>query len=29
LETLLHVGDAGCHLKENCRISRVVVTGAG
>lgn len=28
LETLLRVGDAGCRLKENCRISRLVVTEA-
>lgn len=25
LETLLHVGSAGCNLKENCRVSRVLV----
>lgn len=25
LETLLEVGEAGCNLKENCRISRVVL----
>lgn len=29
LETLLMVGHAGCHLKENCRISRLVVLGSG
>lgn len=28
LETLLHVGDAGCRLKENCRVSRLIVTEA-
>jgi deoxycytidine triphosphate deaminase len=26
LEVLLQVGDGGCRLKENCRISRVVVS---
>lgn len=26
LEVLLRVGDAGCRLKENCRVSRVVVS---
>lgn len=25
LEALLMVGEAGCHLKENCRVSRLVV----
>lgn len=29
LETLLLVGDAGCRLKENCRISRVVIMETG
>lgn len=28
LETLLSVGPAGCNLKENCRLSRVVVMEA-
>lgn len=28
LETLLRVGEAGCRLKENCRISRLLVTEA-
>ena len=27
VETLLTVGDAGCHLKENCRVSRLLITG--
>ena len=29
LETLLVVGEAGCDLKENCRMSRVVVSEVG
>lgn len=29
LEALLTVGSGGCHLKENCRISRLVVTASG
>lgn len=29
LETLLTVGEAGCRLKENCRISRLVVVRNG
>lgn len=28
LETLLRVGEAGCRLKENCRVSRLIVTEA-
>ena len=28
VETLLHVGDAGCRLKENCRLSRFMLTEA-
>jgi len=28
METLLTVGDAGCHLKENSRVSRLLITGA-
>ena len=27
LETVITVGDAGCHLKENCRISRLIISG--
>lgn len=26
IETLLTVGDSGCHLKKNCRVSRLLVT---
>lgn len=29
LETLLTVGEAGCNLKENCRVSRVVILDRG
>lgn len=29
LETLLTVGEGGCGLKENCRVSRLLVEGAG
>lgn len=29
LETLLSVGSAGCRLKENCRVSRLVIVEAG
>lgn len=29
LTTLLSVGEGGCHLKENCRVSRLVVVGEG
>ena len=29
VETLLRVGEAGCRLKENCRISRLLVLEAG
>lgn len=29
LETLLTVGSAGCDLKENCRVSRLVMVEAG
>lgn len=28
VETLLTVGEAGCHLKENCRVSRLLITDA-
>lgn len=29
LETLLVVGSGGCHLKENCRVSRLIVVEVG
>lgn len=29
LETLLAVGDGGCRLKENCRVSRLLIMEAG